>query len=312
MKLVFLDTNTLGHADLSVFDAFGEFTAWETTAPEQRIERIRGHEVVIVNKSMIDREVIDACPEMKLVCVAATGMNNIDLEYARTKGVQVKNVAGYSTQSVVQVTFAALLNLLCQVSYFDRYVKSGEYTQSPIFTHYGREFWQLAGKKFGIIGLGTIGQEVARVANAFGCEVVYYSTSGKNNHPVYKRLEMEQFLKESDIVSIHAPLNPATNGLIDYTKICLMKPTAILTNMGRGGIVVERDLVRALNENRIAGAAIDVYSKEPMDPGHPYLSVNDPAKLILTPHVAWASVEARELLVKMMAKNIQDYLASRK
>ena len=312
MKLVFLDTNTLGHADLSVFDAFGEFTAWETTAPEQRIERIRGHEVVIVNKSMIDREVIDACPEMKLVCVAATGMNNIDLEYARTKGVQVKNVAGYSTQSVVQVTFAALLNLLCQVSYFDRYVKSGEYTQSPIFTHYGREFWQLAGKKFGIIGLGTIGQEVARVANAFGCEVVYYSTSGKNNHPVYKRLEMEQFLKESDIVSIHAPLNPATNGLIDYTKICLMKPTAILTNMGRGGIVVERDLVRALNENRIAGAAIDVYAKEPMDPGHPYLSVNDPAKLILTPHVAWASVEARELLVKMMAKNIQDYLASRK
>lgn len=312
MKLVFLDTNTLGHADLSVFKAFGEFTTWETTAPEQKIERIRGHEVVIVNKSMIDREVIDACPEMKLVCVAATGMNNIDLEYARAKGVQVKNVAGYSTQSVVQVTFATLLNLLCQVPYFDRYVKSGEYTHSPIFTHYGREFWQLAGTKFGIIGLGTIGREVARVAAAFGCEVVFYSTSGKNNHPVYKRLELEQLMRESDIVSIHAPMNAATNGLIDYAKICLMKPTAILTNMGRGGIVVESDLARALNENRIAGAAIDVYAKEPMDPNHPYLSVNDPSKLILTPHIAWASVEARELLVRMMAKNIQDYIVSKK
>ena len=264
MKLVFLDANTLGHADLSVFEQFGEFTVHQTTEPVQRIERIRGHEVVIVNKSAIDREVIDACPEMKLVCVAATGMNNIDLDYAGKKGLVVKNVAGYSTQSVVQVTFASILSLLCRIPYFDQYVKSGTYAESPIFTHYGREFWQLSGKKFGIIGLGNIGMQVARVAEAFGCAVSYYSSSGKNDRKDYQRTELEPLLAESNIVSIHAPLNENTRGLINYRRISLMKKAALLVNMGRGGIIVEADLVRALNEGLLGGAAIDVFEKEPL------------------------------------------------
>jgi lactate dehydrogenase-like 2-hydroxyacid dehydrogenase len=308
MNIVILDANTLGNADLSIFKKFGNFKVFQSTLPAQRTERISGNEIVIVNKSLIDKAVIDTCPGLKLVCVAATGMNNIDLDYARAKGITVKNVAGYSTQSVVQVTFASILSLLNQIAYFDHYVKSGEYVKSPIFSHYGREFWQMAGKNFGIIGLGNIGRQVARVAEAFDCKVSYYSTSGKNNESSFRRSELNEILMESDILSIHAPLNEATRGLIDYTKLCMMKHTAILANMGRGGIIVEEDLVRALDEDRISAAAIDVFMKEPMVDGHPFLKLKNPEKILLTPHIAWASVEARELLIEKIAENIEDYL----
>jgi lactate dehydrogenase-like 2-hydroxyacid dehydrogenase len=271
MKIVFLDANTLGNVDLSIFSRLGNFKTFQTTHPSQRSERIAGSEIVIVNKSLIDREVIDANPQLKLVCVAATGMNNIDLEYARDRGIAVKNVAGYSTQSVVQVTFASILTLLNHIQYFDKYVKSGEYTKSLIFSHYGREFWQLAGKKFGIIGMGNIGKQVGRVAQAFDCDVCYYSTSGKNDYQNFRRQDLEEILKQSDILSVHAPLNDTTRGLINYSRLCLMKPTAIIANMGRGGIINEEDLVQALNENKIAAAAIDVFVKEPMALDHPYL-----------------------------------------
>lgn len=308
MNIVILDANTLGNADLSIFKKFGSLEIFQSTLPAKRIERIGSHEIVIVNKSVIDKEVIDACPNLKLVCVAATGMNNIDLDYARGKGIIVKNVAGYSTQSVVQVTFASILTLLSQIAYFDHYVKSGEYVNSPIFTHYGREFWQLAGKNFGIIGLGNIGRHVGRVAEAFECEVSYYSTSGKNDQPVFKRSELDEILRNSDVLSIHAPLNETTRGLIDYSKLCLMKSTAIIANMGRGGIIIEEDLVRALDEDRIAGAAIDVFVKEPMLSDHPYLKLKNPEKILLTPHIAWASVEARQLLIVKIAQNIDEFL----
>jgi lactate dehydrogenase-like 2-hydroxyacid dehydrogenase len=308
MNIVILDANTLGNADLSIFEKFGNFKVFQTTLPTQKIERIAGNEVIIVNKSLIDKDVIDASPEMKLICVAATGMNNIDLDYARAKGIIVKNVAGYSTQSVVQVTFASILSLLNHLAYFDQYVKSGEYAKSPIFSHYGREFWQMAGKNFGIIGLGNIGTQVGRVAEAFQCKVSYYSTSGKNNNISFRRSELIEILKESDILSIHAPLNDITRGLIDYSELCLMKPSAIIANMGRGGIIAEDGLARALNEDKIAGAAIDVFVKEPMVEGHPYLKLKNPEKILLTPHIAWASVEARELLIKKIAENIEEYL----
>jgi len=310
MNIVILDANTLGNIDLSIFNKYGNFKIYQTTQPSQRADRIAGSEIVIVNKSVIDKEVIDANPQLKLVCVAATGMNNIDLEYAKSKGIAVKNVAGYSTQSVVQVTFASILALLNHLAYFDKYVKSGEYTKSLIFSHYGREFWQLAGKKFGIIGMGNIGKQVGRIAQAFDCEVCYYSTSGKNDFPSFRRVEMEEILKESDILTIHAPLNDTTRGLIDYSKLCFMKPTAIIANMGRGGIIAEEDLVRALNENKIAAAAIDVFVKEPMALDHPYLNLIDPEKILLTPHIAWASLEARELLVQKIAENIKEFLTT--
>jgi len=224
------------------------------------------------------------------------------------KGVSVKNVAGYSTQSVVQLTFASVLSLLHHLPYFDKYVKSGEYTKSLIFSHYGREFWQLAGKNFGIIGLGTIGKEVGRVAKAFGCHVNYYSTSGKNDDKEFRRMELDELLKTSDILTIHAPLNDTTRGLIDYKGLSLMKHSAIIANVGRGGIIVEEDLVRALNDNLIAAAAVDVFVKEPMALDHPYLKLTDPEKILLTPHIAWASIEARELLVKKIAGNIAEFL----
>lgn len=308
MNLVILDANTLGNVDLSIFNRFGNFKIYQTTQPSQRIDRIAGSEIVIVNKSVIDREVIDANPQIKLVCVAATGMNNIDLEYAKAKGIIVKNVAGYSTQSVVQVTFASILALLNHLNYFDRYVKSGEYTKSLIFSHYGREFWQLAGKNFGIIGLGNIGKQVGRVAQAFDCRVSYYSTSGNNDYREFRRATLDEILHESDILSIHAPLNDTTRGLINYERLCMMKSTAIIANMGRGGIIDEEDLVKALNENIIAAAAIDVFAKEPMALDHPYLNLIDPEKILLTPHIAWASIEARELLVKKIAENIEEFL----
>ncbi len=308
MNIVILDANTLGNVDLSIFNRFGNFKIYQTTYASQRAERIAGSEIAIVNKSVIDKEVIDANPQLKLVCVAATGMNNIDLDYAHSRGIIVKNVAGYSTQSVVQVTFASILALLNHLAYFDKYVKSGEYTKSLIFSHYGREFWQLAGKKFGIIGLGNIGKQVGRVALAFDCEVSYYSTSGKNDFKSFRRVDLEEILRESDILSVHSPLNDTTRGLIDYQRLCQMKSTAIIANMGRGGIINEEDLVRALNENKIAAAAVDVFVKEPMALDHPYLNLIDPEKILLTPHIAWASIEARELLVKKIAENIEEFL----
>jgi lactate dehydrogenase-like 2-hydroxyacid dehydrogenase len=312
MNIVILDANTLGNADLSIFKKFGNFRIFQTTLPGERIDRIQGNEIIIVNKSLIDKAVIDACPDLKLVCVAATGMNNIDLDHAEAKGITIKNVAGYSTQSVVQVTFASILSLLSQISYFDHYVKSGEYIKSPIFSHYGREFWQLAGKNFGIIGLGNIGKHVGRVAEAFDCKVSYFSTSGRNDSGSFTRVELDQILRESDILSIHSPLNDSTRSLINYTRLRMMKQTAIIANMGRGGIIVEEDLVRALDENCIAGAAIDVFVKEPMVAGHPYLKLKNPEKILLTPHIAWASVEARELLILKIAENIEEYLNAKK
>jgi len=311
MNIAFLDANTLGNVDLSIFNKFGNLSIFQATLPGQRIDRITGNEIIIVNKSVIDKSIIDRCSDLKLVCVAATGMNNIDLDYAKGKGIIVKNVAGYSTQSVVQVTFASILSLLNHIAYFDHFVKSGEYVNSPIFSHYGREFWQLAGKNFGIIGLGNIGKQVGRVAEAFECNVSYYSTSGKNTYASFRRVSLDEILMESDILSIHAPLNDTTRGLINYSRLCMMKPSSIIANMGRGGIIIEEDLALALDEDRIGAAAIDVFVKEPMVANHPYLKLKNPEKILLTPHIAWASKEARNLLVLKIAENIKEYLKSK-
>jgi lactate dehydrogenase-like 2-hydroxyacid dehydrogenase len=310
MKLIVLDSATLGETSLEEFRQFGELEVFAETLPEKRIERIRGKEVVITNKVLIDKGVMDGCPELKLICVAATGMNNVDLEYASNKGISVKNVAGYSTLSVAQTTFSLVLAMVGHIGYFDSYVKSGKYASSPIFTHLDKPFYELAGKEFGIIGFGTIGKAVARLAVAFGCKVSYYSTSGKNSSGEFRRLEMNELLSQSDIISIHAPLNDNTRGLIQYSQLCLMKSSAILLNMGRGGIVSEIDLVRALNENKFASAALDVYEREPLPADSPLLQLSDPGKIMLTPHIAWASVEARALLVKKIADNIRDFMIS--
>jgi glycerate dehydrogenase len=309
MRLVFLDIKTMGAIpNLNLLDQFGEVTYYQTTSPQQTLDRVREADIIITNKVVVDKSIIEQARNLKLICVSATGTNNVDKEAASERGVSVKNAVGYSTNSVAQVTFSLLLHLLNQVTYFDQYVKTGEYSQNDIFTHFGRSFWEISGKRFGIIGLGNIGRQVAKIAQAFGSEVVYYSASGNNTNQPYLRLELEEFLKTSDIVSIHAPLNEHTANLINYDRLKLMKRSAVLVNAGRGGIIDEADLARALDEDLIAAAGIDVYEREPMNAENPLLKVKNKEKLALTPHIAWASVEARTSLMEIVAENIKQFL----
>lgn len=310
LKIVFLDKSTVGDvSSLSCLKSLGKVTFWETTPQDMTLQRTRDAEVVITNKVVIDKKVMDASPALRLICIAATGMNNVDLEYARKKGVMVKNVSGYSTLSVTQSTFAMVLLLQNALLYYDDYVKTGLYADSPIFTHLGQPFNELQGKIFGILGMGSIGRSVAQVAQAFGCKVVYYTTSGKNVNQPYESVSLEELLRRSDIVSIHAPLNERTHNLIDLSRIKLMKKDAILINMGRGNIVKEADLAYALDEGLIRAAGLDVYAQEPLEAESPLLKVKNKQRLVLTPHTAWASVEAREELVRRVCHNIRDFLS---
>lgn len=307
-KIVFLDAATLGTVEnIDVFSQFGEYIKYDYTSADERVERVKGVDIVITNKVLIDKAVIDSCPTLKLICVAATGMNNIDLAYAAERGIAVKNVAGYSTQSVAQTTFALVLELLSHTALFDNYVKT-EYAGSRSFTCMKYEYSEISGKRYGIIGLGTIGNKVAAIAEAFGAEVVYYSTSGANNSSAYRRVELDELLGSCDIVSVHSPLNDRTSNLIDYNKLSLMKPTSVIVNVGRGGIINEADLARALDANLIAGAGLDVFCTEPILAESPLLKVKNPNKLVMTPHIAWASREARYRLVNMIVNNIKSFL----
>ncbi|MFZ5989551.1 MAG: D-2-hydroxyacid dehydrogenase [Bacillota bacterium] len=309
LKLCILDAKTLGEdIDLSVFDKFGQVEVHKITKPDEVVERIKDKNIVITNKVVLNEENLKHAKELRLICIAATGTNNIDLDYARNRKIAVANVAGYSTQSVVQHTFAMLFYLLESLSYYDYYVKTGEYSKSDIFTHLGKPFPELYGKIWGIVGLGTIGRSVADVASAFGCKVVYYSTSGRNNSSNYERVELGSLLKESDIISIHAPLNDNTRNLIDYKCFKLMKTDAVILNLGRGGIVSEKDLARALDENLIRGAAIDVLESEPIKEDNPLLKIENRHKLFITPHIAWASIEARKRLVGEIVVNINAFI----
>lgn len=308
LNITILDASTLGEVKaLEKIAALGKFTSYELTSPNQRIERLQGQQVAIVNKAIIDKEIMDACPDLKLICISATGMNNVDLEYAKEKGIVVKNVAGYSTDSVAQISFSMLFYLLAKLPYFDNYVKSGEYAQSPIFTNHGRSFWELKGKQFGIVGLGTIGKRVAEIATAFGAKVVYFSTSGQNLSGPYPHMEFEELLQTSDVISIHCPLNEKTDGLFGYEQFKKMKTSAILLNAGRGKIVNEKELADALNDDLIAAAGLDVLEYEPIKPDNPLLSINNPEKLFITPHIAWISQEAREELVEGVYNNIVEW-----
>jgi len=308
MKIVFLDKKTIGEvSNLNLVHRLGEIEMYDNTFPEEVVGRAAGMDVIITNKVVINRKIIDSLPDLKLICVAATGMNNIDIDYAKEKGIEVKNVVAYSTDSVAQTTFAMLLYLLNRHSYYDAYVKSSAYGRSDIFTHHGPGFWELAGKRFGIIGLGNIGRRVAKIAESFGMEVVFYSTTGRNNNINYKRFDLDTLLNTADIVSIHAPLTELTEDLITYEKIGMMKRCAILLNTGRGGIINEGDLVRALNDNLIAAAGLDVLTQEPISQASPLLKVMDKDKIIVTPHIAWASIEARERLIEKIAKNIEAF-----
>ena len=304
-NIVFLDAATLDEdISLAPLAEKGRLQVYDITHPEEVSERIAQADVVIVNKVRLFQPQIDVAPKLRLICVAATGTDNVDSAYAQSKGIAVKNVKGYSTDSVAQLTFAHILALVQHTAYFDRYVHSGAYINSPIFSHHGRSFWELKGKRLGIIGMGEIGRRVAEIAVAFGMEVVYFSTSGTAHCSLYPCLGLEDLLRTADVLSIHAPLNAATRNLIAGEQLALMKPSALLINMGRGGIVDEEALVNALNKGLIAGAGTDVFSREPLPAGHAFYGIANQESLSLSPHIGWASIEARSRLVEMLAANI--------
>lgn len=309
MKIVFLDVKTIGEdIDLSGYDALGEVIKYDFSSPEEIPQRIKDADVIVLNKAPINAQTIGTAEKLKLVCVTATGTNNLDKDYLAKRGIAWRNVAGYSTESVTQHTFALLFYLVEKLNYYDDYVKNEKYVNDTIFTHFAEHFHQISGKTWGIIGLGNIGRRVADIAKAFGANVIYYSTSGKNNQEDYKRVDFDTLLKTSDIVSVHAPLTEATEGLMNKDAFSKMKPNAIFLNLGRGAIVVEQDLADALNNHQIAAAGLDVLTVEPMSPDNPLISIKDSKRLLITPHIAWASVEARTNLMNIILGQIQEWM----
>ena len=281
-NIVFLDAYSLGGADLTAIRALGNYSEYEYTRRDQIVERCREAEVAITNKVVFDRATLEQLPRLRLICVAATGMNHIDLEAAAERGIAVKNAVGYSTHSVTETTIGAAIALMRQVVYYDRYVKQ-EYGGSERQYHFGRTTHQLFGSRWGIIGLGNIGHSVAKVAEALGCEVAYTSTSGVVREEPYPCLPLDELLAWADVVSIHAPLNDRTRGLIGARELARMKPSALLINVARGGIVDEAALAAALDEGRLAGAALDVFAHEPLEADSPLLRLRNADRLLLSP-----------------------------
>jgi len=305
MKITLLDAETLGRdLDLSSLEALGELTTYATTSPDETLQRIVDTEIIITNKVVITAEIMEQSPTLKLICIAATGMNNVDLQAAEKKGIIVKNVAGYSTQSVVQHTFTMALYLLEKMAYHDEVVKSGAWSGSGIFTDISHPFYEIAGKKWGIIGLGTIGREVAKVATAFGAKVSYYSTSGTNLEQEYPHQSLTVLLGECDIISIHCPLNQQTQNLINKSNLNHIKDDAVLLNLGRGGIINEADLAEEI-DSRPLYAGLDVVAKEPIERDNPLMNIQNSERLLITPHIAWASKEARVKLLEGIVANIK-------
>ena len=309
MKTVFLDRNTIGFdVDVSIFRHFGELEEHNSCSREESKEYIREADIIIFNKTVMDEEFLLNAPKVKLLCVTATGFDNIDLEYARRNNIAVCNVRGYSTPAVVQHTFTLALYVLERISYYDDYVKSGQYCKSAGFSNFDERYYELEGKTWGIIGLGNIGKGVAGVAEAFGCNVIYYSASGNDCSDYYRRVDFDTLLKNSDILSIHCPLTDKTRGLINMEAFMKMKKSAILVNVARGPIVDEQALYTALTEEMIAGAGLDVLSNEPMRNDNPLANYKDSRRLIITPHMAWASVEARNRCMQEVYNNIESFL----
>ena len=305
MKIVYLDSATVGETPMDGIAELGELVCWPESTPEEALERVRDCNVLIVNKVLVTRALLDAAPELRLVCEAATGVNNIDLEACRERNIPVRNVAGYSTDSVVQTTFMHILSLMGNAPYFDNTVKDGTYSKGTLFTDVSRPYIEIKGKRIGIVGMGAIGTGVARVAEAFGMEVVYYSTSGTGHCKEWPSISLGELMRTSDVISIHAPYNERTAGLIGAGELAMMKPSAIIVKMGRGGIVDEAALAEVIDNDLIGGAALDVFTKEPLPGDSPLLRTRHPEKLRFTPHTAWASTEALTRLVNCIADNIR-------
>ena len=305
MKIVFLDSISMGDASLEEMASLGELVCYRSSTAEEARERVKDADVACLNKVIVDQAFLDAAPKLRLICEAGTGINNIDVKLCEQRGVIVRNVAAYSTDSVAQTAWMHILNLAGRAFHYQEFVRSGAYSKNPVHVDFAHPFMELAGKTLGIVGMGAIGRKVAAIGRAMGMEVIYYSTSGTSHCKEYPSVSLQELLEKADVISIHAPYNDKTAGLIGYAELCRMKPTAYLVNTGRGGIAVEADLARALDEGLIAGAALDVYVKEPLPADSPLLHLVHPERLLFSPHIAWYSREARARLAHEMAENIR-------
>ena len=312
MKIVELDRETLGYdIDTSVLKTIGSFEEHEAADLETTREYIKDADVIIFNKTKMNEELLKDAPNVKLLAITATGFDNIDLEYCKSREIAAANVKAYSTPAVAQHTFAMALFVLEKISYYDEYVKSGRYSSQSGFCNFDEKYNELSGKTWGIIGMGNIGRSVAKIAEAFGCKVIFYSASGISTCTDYERVELETLLKESDVLSIHCPLSDRTRNLINRDTLKLMKRNAILINVARGPVVNDADLAEALNNGTIAGAGLDVLGVEPMEKDNPLGLIKDSRKLLITPHMAWASVESRQRCFDEVFENIRAFMEGR-
>ncbi len=310
MKLVILERNSVGtDVDVSCFEKFGEVTCYPNTVAANTSERVKDADIILANKAPLNESTLKDAPNVKLICLLATGFDNVDLAYCKSRGIKVTNVVNYCTSTVAQHTLLLALALSEKIAFYDDYVKSGAYSAQDRFSNFDRTFYDLEGKTWGIIGMGTIGRRVAGLAQAFGCRVIFYSASGKSTCTDYERVEFDTLLQESDILSLHCPLSDRTRGLINKDALSKMKETAILVNVARGPVVDPQALYDALVTDQIAGAGLDVLEQEPMAKDNPLARIKDSSKLIITPHMAWASLESRTRLVDAVVKNIEAFLA---
>lgn len=308
MKIVILDKSTLGKdVDLKPIENLGEIISYELIENEDEVVKaISDAPIIITNKVLITRNIMKKT-NLKLICISATGMNNVDLDAAKELGITVKNVVDYSTNSVAQVTFSYVFKFLSNIDYYNNYTKDKKWIDSKIFTNLDAPFFELNNKNWGIIGLGNIGSKVAQIASSFGCNIKYFSTSGKNNNTQYEKIELNELLKTSNIISIHCPLNESTKNLLNKSNLNLIKDNSILVNVGRGGIINEKDLVEVFNESKFK-CALDTIESEPMSKNSPLIDILGNERFICTPHIAWSSIEARNILIEKIAKNIKDFM----
>lgn len=306
MKIILLDSKTLGSdIPLDVFSHMGEFVSYLTTSPEEAPERMSDADVIITNKVKLHSQILSHAKKLKLICVTATGYDNVDTDYCRQHGIAVCNVKGYSTECVAQLTVSMALSLMNHLTEFDKYVKSGKYSKSGIQNKLTPVFNEICGKTWGIVGLGNIGKKVASVAAALGCRVLAFKRSPEDG---YNCVDLDTLMKESDIISVHIPSSEETVGIISRERIGMMKKRAILINAARGNVIDEQAVADAIALGTLYGFGCDVYSTEPMPEDHPYRKILMHDNVILTPHMAWGGYETRLRLVNEVAENIKCFI----
>lgn len=306
MKISLLDIDTLGDdLDLSAVEGLGDVTIYPLTLQSDVKERITDADVLIINKVKLNSQNLPFAKNLKLICITATGFDNVDIEYCREHGIAVCNVAGYSTDSVVQLTMAMAFSLTTNLNAFDSYVKSGTYTESGIFNCLKPVFHEMSKMTWGVVGLGNIGGKVAKVAQAMGCKVLAYKKTPIDD---FECVDIDTLCEQSDIISLHTPLNDGTYHLINKDRLSKMKKNAILINVARGAVVDEAAVSNAVINGKIAGLGVDVYSTEPMQKDSPYQQLLGRSNVIFTPHMAWGAYEARNRCIQEVAENIKSFM----